>query len=165
MLGASVHRTSPRIGARRRLNGSPPMSVRRLLATGTAVLLGALALAAPASAADPASSLAASVTTVSAGRIGSFAGAVIGLIGLAVAWRAVARPAGRLGVATGPLGSWLALAAGAAAVALGTVVVATAAGGLGTGNGLGGAYVALVVGLVATTLAGRAVSRARRQAG
>ncbi|MFD8009121.1 DUF6223 family protein [Streptomyces sp. NPDC058955] len=142
------------------------MSVRRLLATGTAALLGGLALAAPASAAsDPVSSLAASATTVGAGRLGSFVGAVIGLIGLAVAWRAVARPTGRLGVATGPLGPLLALAAGVVAVVLGGLVAATADGGLGTGNGLGGAYVSLLVGLAATALGGRAVARSRRHAG
>ncbi|NML52732.1 hypothetical protein HHL19_17025 [Streptomyces sp. R302] len=131
------------------------MNVRRLLATGTAAVLAVVATAASAVASAPAQTLAASVTTFSVGRLAASAGAVIGLIGLVAAWRALTRPTARRGAR-------LALAAGPVAVVLGAVVAATADGGLGTGNGLGGAYVALLVGLAATALGVRAHARARR---
>ncbi|MEU9854686.1 DUF6223 family protein [Streptomyces sp. NPDC047974] len=125
------------------------MNVHRLLVTGPAALLAVLATAASASASAPSRTLAASVTTFGTGRLASSAGAVIGLIGLVAAWRALTRPTARRG-------ALLALVAGPVAVVLGAVVAATADGGLGTGNGLGGAYVALLIGLAATALGARA---------
>ncbi|MFF5503461.1 DUF6223 family protein [Streptomyces roseolus] len=129
------------------------MNVRRPLATGTAAVLAVVTAAGTAAASSQ--TLAAPVTAYGPGRVASAVGAVIGLIGLVAAWRALRRPAARRG-------ALLALAAGPVAVVLGAVVAATADGGLGTGNGLGGAYVALVVGLAATALGARALARARR---
>ncbi|MFI0989479.1 DUF6223 family protein [Streptomyces exfoliatus] len=103
--------------------------------------------------------LAADVLHVSAGRLGASIAAVLGLIGVGLAWRALRR--------SWRTGAVAALAAGLLAVALGGLVAATASGGLGTGNGLGGAYVGLLVGLLATALGGRALTRpaaARRSA-
>ncbi|MEU2544171.1 DUF6223 family protein [Streptomyces roseolus] len=134
------------------------MNVRRLLATGTAAVLAVVVTATSAAASAPSRGLAASVTTFGAGRLASSVGAVIGLVGLVAAWRALTRPAARRG-------ALLALAAGPVAVVLGAAVAATADGGLGTGNGLGGAYVALAVGLAATALGARAFARARRTTG
>ncbi|MFB7364553.1 DUF6223 family protein, partial [Streptomyces hydrogenans] len=99
------------------------MPVRRHLATGATALLAAVALAVvaagSAAASAPAGPVAASVTTFGPGRIGSSAGALLGLLGLVAAWRALTRPTGRLGTTTGPRGALLALSAGAAAVVLG----------------------------------------------
>ncbi|MEU3693278.1 DUF6223 family protein [Streptomyces narbonensis] len=99
--------------------------------------------------------LAASVYTFSLGRLGATTGALLGLAGVIIAWRALARPTSRPGAVP-------AIAAGLISLALGGLVAATAKGDLGTGNGLGGAYVALFLGLVATGLGGLAVSRSRR---
>ncbi|MEV6332906.1 DUF6223 family protein [Streptomyces sp. NPDC051909] len=104
--------------------------------------------------------LAASVYTLSAGRIGAGAAALLGLAAAVTAWRALTRPTGRLG----RLGGAPALTAGLLSMALGALVATTADGGVGTGNGLGGAYVALLVGALATGLAGAVMRRARRGA-
>lgn len=108
--------------------------------------------------------VAADVYTMSSGRIGAFAAAVLGLAGVVVGGLALARPAGRLGTGSGRLGAVVALAAGLVGMALGGLVVATSDSGIGTGNGRGGAYLALVVGLVAVVLGGLALARARRAA-
>ncbi|WP_399934958.1 DUF6223 family protein [Streptomyces kanamyceticus] len=136
------------------------MSVRRLLATAAATLLGGLA--APAAAHASVQPVAASVYDFSLGRLGATTGALVGLAAVAIAGWALARPAGRLGTANGSLGAMLAMAAGLMSMALGVLVAATADGGLGTGNGLGGAYVAMLVGLIATALGAMAVARSRR---
>ncbi|MFG2296138.1 DUF6223 family protein [Streptomyces sp. NPDC048603] len=99
--------------------------------------------------------LAASVYTFSLGRVGAATGALLGLLGVIVAWRALSRPTGRPGATP-------AVVAGLVSVTLGGLVVATAEGGVGTGNGLGGAYVALLFGLTATALGSWALSRSRR---
>ncbi|WP_370415845.1 DUF6223 family protein [Streptomyces fradiae] len=104
--------------------------------------------------------LAANVYTLSAGRIGASAAALIGLAAAVTAWRALIRPTSRLG----RFGGAPALTAGLFAMALGALVATTADGGLGTGNGLGGAYVALLVGALATGLAAAVVRRTRRGA-
>ncbi|MEV1331408.1 DUF6223 family protein [Micromonospora costi] len=140
------------------------MSVRHLFTAAGAALLGAFGFAAPASAHVAAQPAAASVLTMSAGRIGASAGGVVALVGVVVGGLALARPAGRVGTANGPLGAVVALAAGVIGLVLGAVVAVTADGGVGTGNGLGGAYVALVVGLVSVVLGGLALARARRTA-
>ncbi|WP_086825594.1 DUF6223 family protein [Streptomyces sp. NRRL B-24572] len=137
------------------------MSVRTVLAVTGAVLAGGLALAVPA-AADPAvQPVAASVYTLSVGRVTSSSAALVGLLGVVNGGLALSRATGR-----GHLRTWArrngavtALAAGLIAVAAGGAVAATADGGLGTGNGLGGACVAVLVGLVALTLGWRARSR------
>ncbi len=98
--------------------------------------------------------VAASVYTLSPGRIGAMLAGVIELIGVIAGARALARGARR--------GAIAALALGPIALVVGMTVVATAKGGLGTGNGLGGGVVAIVIGLIGMTLGALALSRARR---
>ncbi|MFF1417835.1 DUF6223 family protein [Streptomyces sp. NPDC058280] len=137
-------------------------SVRLPLAAAGAALLGVFVLAAPAAAAHvSAQPSAASIYTMSAGRLGATTAAVLGLIGVVIAGLALARPTGRFGTDNGRLGANTALAAGLIAMALGGLVVATSDGSLGTGNGLGGAIVALIVGLIAMALGRRALARSR----
>ncbi|MFF5985081.1 DUF6223 family protein [Streptomyces olindensis] len=144
------------------------MSVRRLLTatatTAAVALFAGIALAAPATAQSSDRPVAADVHDFGVGRLGASTGALLGLAGVALAWLALARPAGRLGTAQGPLGARLALVAGLTSTLLGGLVAATADGGLGTGNGRGGAYVALLVGLIAMALGGLALTRSRRHA-
>jgi hypothetical protein len=116
-------------------------------------------LAAPAAAPD---SIAASVYTMSAGRLGAIVAALLGLIGVVIGGLALARPTGRFGTGNGRVGAISALAAGLIGMALGGLVVATSDAGIGTGNGRGGAYVALVVGLIGMALGGLALARSRR---
>lgn len=136
-------------------------AVRLVLGMAGSTLLGVVGIATPALAAQPA---AATVYTMSAGRIGASVAAVLGLAGAIVGGLALARPASRIGTGAGRLGATVALAAGLIGVALGGLVAATAAGGVGTGNGLGGAYVALLVGLIGVVLGGLALARSRRPA-
>lgn len=96
---------------------------------------------------------AASVYTLSAGRIGAAAAVVVGLTGVFLGWRALARPTG------GRSKAGAAMVAGVISLALGGLVVVTSDGSVGTGNGLGGAIVALLVGLIATALGGLALAR------
>ncbi|KUO14692.1 DUF6223 family protein [Streptomyces dysideae] len=123
-----------------------------------------LAFAAPAAAHASLQPAAASVFSLSAGRLGASLAAVLGLIGVVVGVLALVRPAGRFGTGSGSgrLGTIVPLAAGPIAMGLGGLVVATSDGGIGTGNGLGGAIVALVVGLIALALGGLALARSRR---
>ncbi|MGV9212835.1 DUF6223 family protein [Micromonospora sp. RB23] len=111
--------------------------------------------------AAPERPLAASVTTMSAGRLGASVGGLLALAGVIVGAVALARPSSRVGTGSGMLGATVALASGLLGVSLGALVVATSDGGIGTGNGRGGAYVALVVGLAALGLGGLALSRTR----
>jgi hypothetical protein len=126
----------------------PTMYVRHLLTAAAAHVSG-----------QPA---AASVYTMSSGRLGSTVAGVLGLIGVVVGGLALARPASRVGTGSGRLGAIVALAAGLTGMALGGLVAATADGAVGSGNGLGGAFVALVIGLIATVLGGLALARSRR---
>lgn len=119
-------------------------------------------LAAPAAAYVSAEPIAACVYTMSSGRLGAAAGAVLGLIGVVIGGLALVRPAGRFGTGSGPLGAIVALAAGLIGLVIGGLVVATSDAGIGTGNGRGGAYVALVVGLIAIVIGGFALARSRR---
>ncbi|GAA1370802.1 DUF6223 family protein [Catellatospora chokoriensis] len=136
--------------------------VRLVLTVTAAALVGGFAIAAPAAAHPSAQPAAANVYTMSAGRLGASAAALLGLAGLIIGGLALARPTGRFGTRTGRLGAAMALAGGLLSIALGGLVAATADGGVGTGNGLGGAYVALVVGLIAVILGGLAMARSRR---
>ncbi|MGW8767512.1 DUF6223 family protein [Streptomyces sp. NPDC055815] len=140
------------------------MSVRTVLAVTGAVLVCGLAFAVPAAADPVVQPVAASVYTLSVGRVTSSVAAVVGLLGAVNGGLALARTAG-----PGHIAGWArrngavtALLAGAVAVVAGAVVAATADGGLGTGNGLGGAYVAMLVGVVALALGWRARSRRSR---
>lgn len=135
--------------------------VRLTLAVAAAALLGVFVLAAPAAAHTSVQPTAASVTDMSAGRLGATTAAVLALIGVIIGGLALARPAGRFGTGSGRLGAGAALSAGLIGMAIGGLVVATSEGGLGTGNGLGGGIVALVVGLIAVSLGGLALARCR----
>lgn len=106
--------------------------------------------------------VAASAYDMSAGRVGAIVAALLGLTGVVIGGRALARPSGSRGNGSGRTGAVLALAAGATGIILGGLVAVTADGGLGTGNGLGGALMALLVGLIGMTLGGLALTRARR---
>ncbi|WP_406497724.1 DUF6223 family protein [Streptomyces sp. NBC_00846] len=140
------------------------MSVRTVLAVAGAALISGLVLAEPAAADPSVQPVAASVYTLSAGRVGASLAALVGLLGAVNGGLALARHTGQ-----GHIGTWArrngavtALVAGLIAVVVGGSVAATADGGLGTGNGLGGAYVAMLVGLIAVTLGWLARSRSRR---
>jgi hypothetical protein len=123
------------------------------LTAAAAAILGAFALDAPAAAHDSVQ-LAASHTTLSAGRLGAMSAALLGLIGVVIGGMALARPTRRVG-------AQMALVAGLIGMALAGLVVATSDAGIGTGNGRAGAYVALLVGLTATVLGGTALTRRR----
>lgn len=85
--------------------------------------------------------LAASVYTFSAGRIGASTAALVALAGLVIGVLALVRKRNER------KGSVIALITGAFGIALGGLVVVTAGGGLGTGNGLGGGFVAIIFGV------------------
>ncbi|MFJ9737759.1 DUF6223 family protein [Streptomyces sp. NPDC101166] len=140
------------------------MSVRSVLTLAAAVLIGVLACAGPAAAADPSQQVAAGVTTLSVGRVGASLSALVGLLGAVGGGLALARPdsKGHIGAWARRNGAVTALVAGPVAVAVGGTIAATADGGLGTGNGLGGAFVAMLLGLTAVALGGLARSRTRR---
>lgn len=97
---------------------------------------------------------AADAYSMSAGRLGSTAAALTGLIGVVAGGLVLARG--------GRNGAVVALVAGLVGMAVGGLVAATADDGLGTGNGLGGAIVAVGVGLISAALGGLGLVRARR---
>ncbi|WP_329385241.1 DUF6223 family protein [Streptomyces sp. NBC_01351] len=125
-------------------------------------------LAEPAAAIVSVQPVAASVQTMSAGRIGAIVGGLLGLTAVVLGGMALARSSGRIGTGSGTgtgfgrRGAVAALVAGPIGMAIGALVAATADAGIGTGNGRGGAYVALVVGLIGTVLGGSALARYRR---
>jgi hypothetical protein len=86
--------------------------------------------------------------------------AVIGLISVIVAGRALTRRA----TAGSRRDGAIALVLGSIGAIVGGVHAANAAGGLGTGNGLAGAVAAVALGLIGTILAGLTLARARRHA-
>ena len=90
--------------------------------------------------------------------------AALSLAGVAIGGLALARPAGRFGIASGPLGAILALTAGVIGAINGGLNLAVASGGPGTGNGVVGAAAAVVLGLIAVAIGGLALSRSRRAA-
>ncbi|MEV4756593.1 DUF6223 family protein [Micromonospora sp. NPDC049559] len=140
------------------------MSVRHLLTAAATAPLGGIGLASPA--ADHGSfHSAASVYTMSPGRIGAALAAVVALVGVVVGWFARTRAAGRTGTGSGRREAVVALLLGLIGAAVGAVVVVISDGGLGTGNGRGGGIVAILVGLVAMAVAGLALARSRRPAG
>lgn len=130
-----------------------------LLRAVAATLLAGFSLATPAVAHASVQPAAASVYTLSAGRIGASAAALLGLVGVIIGGVALARADRMSNRASAAIA---ALAVGLISMTLGGLVAATAKGGIGTGNGLGGAYVALVVGLISTVLGGLALARSRR---
>jgi Family of unknown function (DUF6223) len=134
--------------------------VTNLLAA--AALVGGFGLSAPAAAHASVQPGAASVYTMSPGRIGAVVAAVVGLIGAVNGGLALARSAGHIGTRNGRRGAIVALVLGPIGLVIGGLVVATADGGLGTGNGLGGGIVAMMVGLIGMALGGLALTRSRR---
>lgn len=112
----------------------------------------------------------AGIFDMSAGRFGASAAAVLGMIGIVISARALARSTSRTrsdsdGAPTGGLGgATVALVMGLTGTMVGGVIVATSDGSLGTGNGLGGAVVAMVLGLIAMVLGGLARARSRATA-
>ena len=134
--------------------------VTNLLAV--AALVGGLGLAAPAAAQDSVQPAAASVYTMSPGRIGSSVATVVGLIGAIIGGLALVRSGGRIGTGNGRRGAIVALVLGPIGLVIGGLVVATAEGGLGTGHGFAGGIVAMMVGLIGMALGGLALTRSRR---
>ncbi|MGW3496547.1 DUF6223 family protein [Streptomyces sp. NPDC001020] len=121
-----------------------------------------LVLATPAVAHASVQPIAASVYTMSSGRLGAIVAALMGLTSVVVGGLALARFAGRISTGNVRSRAIMALTVGLIGMVLGALVIATADGGLGTGNGLGGAIVALVVGLIGISLGGLALARSRR---
>ncbi|MEU2155900.1 DUF6223 family protein [Streptomyces sp. NPDC019396] len=137
---------------------------RSVLSLAAAFLIGGLAFAEPAAADTPVQQVAASVYTVSAGRVGASLSALAGFLGSVAGALALARvdTRGRLVTWAGRNGAVTALVAGTVAMVVGGTVAATADGGLGTGNGLGGAYFAILLGLIAVTLGRLALTPRKR---
>ncbi|MEU8362545.1 DUF6223 family protein [Nonomuraea sp. NPDC048882] len=100
---------------------------------------------------------------MTAGRLWSVVGALVGLAGVVVGGLALARSVRRVGHG-GRRGAVVALVAGLVGAGIGGMVVAAAEGGPGTGYGIVGGYVALVVGVVAMVLGGLVATRSRRTA-
>jgi hypothetical protein len=101
---------------------------------------------------------------VGTGRVVPSVAVVVGLIGMVVGTRTLARRADPVGRDARRRGALVAAAAGAVSAVVGGLHAASAAGGVGTGNGLAGAIVAMVVGLISVILGGLALARARRTA-
>ena len=112
-------------------------------------------------AATPAS--AAGSIGIGSGRVVPSIAVVVGLIGVVVGVRTLARSAESIGVER-RRGAMVAGVAGVTSMVVGALHSANAAGGVGTGNGLAGAIVAMVVGLVSVILGGLALARSRATA-
>lgn len=95
---------------------------------------------------------------ITAGRAQSLVGLAVGLIGVIMGGRALARSAGGKRRGRGIV----ALIAGLLGMVLSGLHLATATGAIGTGSGKLGSIVALVVGLIGVALGGLAIARARR---
>jgi hypothetical protein len=85
--------------------------------------------------------------------------AVLALVGVVIGGVALARPAGRFGIAAGRLGAIAALVVGLIASVNGGLNLALANGGPGSGNGVVGGAAAFVLGLIAVVLGGIALGR------
>jgi Family of unknown function (DUF6223) len=95
-------------------------------------------------------------------RLWATTAALLAVVGVVIGGLALARPAGRFGVASGRLGAIAALLAGLIALINGGLNLAIANGGPGTGNGVVGAAVAVVLGLIGMALGGLALARSSR---
>ena len=152
---------------RHMIDVSPSSARRSLRATdllAAAAVVGGFGFAAPAAAHVLLQPAAATVYSMSPGRIGAVVAGVVGLIGVVIGGLALARSAGRIGAGNGRRGATVALVLGSIGLVIGGLVVATADGGVGTGNGLGGGVVAMMVGLIGMALGGLALARSRRSA-
>jgi Family of unknown function (DUF6223) len=112
--------------------------------------------------------VAATVLAMSSGRLGAFAASIVGLIGIVIGGRALARSAGR-GRAVGGTGdrgrdTAVAMLLGLTSLVIGGLIVVTSDGGVGSGNGLGGAFVAMALGLIGIVVGGLARARERQVA-
>ncbi|WP_280394452.1 DUF6223 family protein [Nocardia brasiliensis] len=134
------------------------MSIRHLPTVATAVLLGGIALAAPAAASVQQT---AAVTGMTAGRVGPTLTALVGLAAVVTGSLSLARR-GRISPFSGRGGAMVALFAGLISVVLGSLFAATADGGPGTGNGIVAAWAAMVLGPIGLVLGGFALHRSRR---
>lgn len=131
-------------------------------AVGSATLPAGVLLAEPAAAHAPVQPVAASVYTLSAGRVGAIVAALLALTAAVTGGLALARSTRRIVTGPGRRAVVAALVAALIAMALGALVTATDSGGIGTGNGLGGAVVALIVRLISTALHVLALTRSHR---
>ena len=101
-------------------------------------LIGGFGLAAPAIAQVSDQPAAASVNTMTPGRIAAAMAAVVGLIGAAIGGLALVRSARGMGTGHGRRGAIVALVMAPIGLVIGGLVVGTADGGVGTGNGVAG---------------------------
>lgn len=104
---------------------------------------------------------AADVYTMSPGRIGAIAAALLGLISIVIGGLVI-RSIRRNATGNGRSRAIIALTTALIGMVIGGVVVATSDNGIGTGTGRGGAYFALILGLLGIVLAGLVLARARR---
>ena len=139
------------------------MSVRRLLATAAAALIGGVGLATPAAAHTSAQPANVGAYTLTFDRAWASAAALLALTAVVIGWLALARSIRRIGNG-GRNGAIVALVSGLIAVVLGVLNLAVADGGPGTGNGVVGGAIALLLGLTAMVLSGLALARSHRTA-
>ena len=99
---------------------------------------------------------------IGSGRLLPGIAALVGLIGVVLGRRALARAGG--GGGNGNRGASLALGLGLISAVVGALHAANSAGGFGTGNGLAGAVVAIVAGLIGVILGGLALAGSLHQA-
>lgn len=101
---------------------------------------------------------------IGSGRFVPSVAVVVGVIGVVVGWRTLARADSRIATDRRRRGASVAGVAGLMSMIVGGLHSANAAGGVGTGNGLAGAIVAMVVGLLSIILGGLAWVRSRGSA-
>jgi hypothetical protein len=126
------------------LDASPRAAWLLLRVTGllaAAALVAGFGLAVPAAAQVSAQPAAASVYTMSLGRVEAILAAVVGLLGAVIGGLALARSVRRIGNG-GRRGAIAVLVLGPIGLVIGGLVAATADGGVGTGNGLAGGVAA-----------------------
>src|SRR2546425_8241449 len=152
----------PRLTVGDRRNDVIKWVLRRAIAFAPTAVAGGFGRAAPAVARPSAQPGAATVYTMTPGRIAASTAALVGLIGVVIGGLALARSAGRIGNGTGRRGAIAALVLEPIGLVIGGLVVATAEGGVGTGHGLAGGVVAMMVGLIGIALGGLALARSRR---
>jgi hypothetical protein len=95
------------------------------------------------------------------GRLWATIDAVVGLVSAILAWRALARSAGRIGNG-GRNGAMVAMVVGLIVIAYAVLHLNIFTGDFGTGAGRAGAIVAIVMGLTSMVLAGITLARSRR---
>lgn len=97
------------------------------------------------------------------GRLLPSTAALVGLIGVLVGGRALARSARRsaprVGTGNGRAGAIVAMVIGPIVMVIGGLHTVFSGGGFGTGNGLAGAMVAMLMGFISTVVGGLALAR------